>query len=103
MKVTEHYNKATEPLISFEIIPPKRGGAISKVFDTLDELNRFKPPFIDVTSHAAEAYYEELPNQAVKRHIKRKRPGTIGLCAAIKHRYNVDPVPHLICKGFTKE
>ncbi|MEX0773734.1 MAG: methylenetetrahydrofolate reductase [Balneolales bacterium] len=103
MKVTEHYKKATEPLISFEIIPPKRGGAIAKVFETLDELSRFKPPFIDVTSHAAEEYYEELPNQAVKRHVKRKRPGTIGLCAAIKHRYKVDPVPHLICKGFTKE
>ncbi|MEX0684851.1 MAG: methylenetetrahydrofolate reductase [Balneolales bacterium] len=103
MKVIEHYQKATEPLISFEIIPPKRGGAISKVFNTLDELIRFKPPFIDVTSHAAEAYYEELPDATIKRHVKRKRPGTIGLCAAIKHRYNVDPVPHLICKGFTKE
>ncbi|MEX0929069.1 MAG: methylenetetrahydrofolate reductase [Balneolales bacterium] len=103
MKVIEHYQKAKEPLISFEIIPPKRGGAISKVFDTLDELIRFKPPFIDVTSHAAEAYFEELPDGTTKRHTRRKRPGTIGLCAAIKHRYNVDPVPHLICKGFTKE
>ena len=88
MKVTEHYEKAREPLVSFEIIPPKRGASISKVFDILDELIRFKPPFIDVTSHAAEAYYEELPDSTVKRHIKRKRPGTIGLCAAIKHRYN---------------
>lgn len=103
MKVIEHYAKAKEPLISFEIIPPKRGGNISSVFQTLDELMRFNPPFIDVTSHAAEAYYEELPNGSVKRHIKRKRPGTIGLCAAIKHRYKVDPVPHMICKGFTKE
>lgn len=103
MKVIEHYEKATEPLISFEIIPPKRGSNISSVFNTLDQLIRFKPPFIDVTSHAAEAYYEELPDGTIKRHIKRKRPGTIGLCAAIKHRYKVDPVPHLICKGFTKE
>jgi methylenetetrahydrofolate reductase (NADPH) len=103
MKVTEHYDKAKDPLISFEIIPPKRGGSVSRVFETLDGLRKYRPPFIDVTSHAAEAYYEELADGAVKRRIRRKRPGTIGLCAAIKHRYNVDPVPHLICKGFTKE
>jgi len=103
MKVIEHYRKATDPLISFEIIPPKRGGSVSRVFETLDGLQKYRPPFIDVTSHAAEAYYEEFPDGSVKRHIRRKRPGTIGLCAAIKHRYNVDPVPHLICKGFTAE
>ncbi len=103
MKVIEHYNKADEPLISFEIIPPKRGGSIKKVFDSLDQVMKFNPPFIDVTYHTAESYYEELPDGTIKRHIKRKRPGTIGLCAAIKHKYDVDPVPHLICEGFTKE
>lgn len=103
MKVIDHYKRTSEPLISFEIIPPKRGGSIDDVFNTLDPLMRFSPPFIDVTYHAAEAYYEELPDGSIKRNILRKRPGTIGLCAAIKHRYNVDPVPHLICKGFTKD
>lgn len=103
MKVIEHYQKATEPLISFEIIPPKRGGSIKQVFDSLDQVMKYNPPFIDVTYHAAESYYEELTDGSIKRHIKRKRPGTIGLCAAIKHKYGVDPVPHLICEGFTKE
>lgn len=103
MKVTEHYDKATEPLISFEIIPPKRGTGVQSVFDALDQVIKFNPPFIDITSHAAEAEYIDLGNGTMKRRVKRKRPGTIGLCAAIKHRYNVDPVPHLICKGFTKE
>ncbi len=103
MKVIEHYNQAEAPLISFEIIPPKRGGSIKKVFDSLDQVMKFTPPFIDVTYHAAESYYEELSDGTIKRHIKRKRPGTIGLCAAIKHKYGVDPVPHLICEGFTKE
>lgn len=103
MKVTEHYDRATEPLISFEIIPPKRGGSIRQVFESLDQVQKFRPPFIDITSHAAEAEYIDLGNGTMKRRVKRKRPGTIGLCAAIKHRYNVDPVPHLICKGFTKE
>lgn len=103
MKVIEHYKKSTDPLISFEIIPPKRGASIKKVFDALDKVMKFHPPFIDITSHAAEAYYDELPDGTIKKHVKRKRPGTIGLSAAIKHRYNVDPVPHIICKGFTKE
>jgi methylenetetrahydrofolate reductase (NADPH) len=103
MKVTEHYDRASEPLISFEIIPPKRGASVQSVFDALDQVQKFRPPFIDITSHAAEAEYIDLGNGTMKRRVKRKRPGTIGLCAAIKHRYNVDPVPHLICKGFTKE
>ena len=103
MKVIEFYEKSTEPLISFEIIPPRRGSSIKTVFDALDQVMAFNPPFIDITSHAAEAYYEELEDGSIKRHVKRKRPGTIGLSAAIKHRYQVEPVPHIICKGFTKE
>lgn len=103
MKVVEHYSRAEEPLISFEIIPPKRGGSVKKVFDLLDQVMKYDPPFIDVTYHAAESHYEELSDGTIKRHIKRKRPGTIGLCAAIMHKYGVDPVPHLICEGFTKE
>ncbi len=104
MKVIEHYDKATEPLISFEIIPPKRGGAVQSVFESLDKVvEKVKPPFIDVTYHAAEAHIEEQKDGTLKRVIRRKRPGTIGLCAAILHRYDIDPVPHLICEGFTKE
>ncbi|MEX2455702.1 MAG: methylenetetrahydrofolate reductase [Balneolaceae bacterium] len=104
MKVIEHYEKATEPLISFEIIPPKRGGAVQSVFQSLDRVvEKVKPPFIDVTYHAAEAHVEEQKDGTLKRVIRRKRPGTIGLCAAILHRYDIDPVPHLICEGFTKE
>lgn len=103
MKVTEHYEQASGPLISFEIIPPKRGGSIKEVFDSIEKLLSVHPPFIDVTYHAAESYLEELPDGTVKRHIKRKRPGTIGLCAAILHRFKIDPVPHLICEGFSKE
>lgn len=103
MKVIDHYNGAKEPLISFEIIPPKRGGSVQEVFETLDQIMKYNPPFIDVTYHAAESYYEERTDGTIRRHITRKRPGTIGLCAAIMHKYGVDPVPHLICEGFTKE
>ncbi|MCC5942496.1 MAG: methylenetetrahydrofolate reductase [Balneolaceae bacterium] len=104
MKVIEHYDKATEPLISFEIIPPKRGGSVQSIFESLDKVvEKVQPPFIDVTYHAAEAYVEEQADGTLKRVIRRKRPGTIGLCAAILHRYGIDPVPHLICEGFTRE
>ena len=74
MKVIEHYTRADEPLISFEIIPPKRGGSIKEVFDSLDQVMKYNPPFIDVTYHAAESYYEEMSDGSIKRHIKRKRP-----------------------------
>ena len=104
MKVTEHYDRATEPLISFEIIPPKRGGSIKTLFDALDKVvSTVKPPFIDVTYHAPEVQVEEQPDGSLKKVVRRKRPGTIGLCAAILHRYGIDPVPHLLCTGFSRE
>ncbi|GJQ64729.1 MAG: methylenetetrahydrofolate reductase [Melioribacteraceae bacterium] len=103
MKVIEHIEKATEPLISFEIIPPKRGGHVKDLLAVLEDISVYKPPFIDITSHAAEAIYEEKPDGGYQMKIKRKRPGTLGLCALIQNKYNIDAVPHVICRGFTKE
>ena len=102
MKVIEHLEKAKEPLISFELIPPKRGGDITNVLDVLDGIIKFKPPFIDITSHSAEVIYEETP-EGIKKKVKRKRPGTLGICALIQNKYNVDAVPHILVKGFTRE
>ena len=103
MYITEHLRQSNEPLVSFEIIPPKRGGSIQQIFDAIELLQPYRPPFIDVTSHAAQSYLEEQEDGSYRRKIRRKRPGTIGLCAAILNRYGIDPVPHLLCKGFTKE
>src|SRR4051794_7349895 len=103
MKVVDLLARASTPPISYEIIPPVRGGAVQDVLNTVEQLMPFEPPFIDVTSHAAEVYYEELPNGMLRRHVKRKRPGTIGLCAAIQSRFRVEAVPHLLCNGFTRE
>lgn len=103
MRVTEHLYKANETLISFEIIPPKRGGDIKQLLGVLEDLVKFNPPFIDITSHAAEVLYEETPDGGFNMKIKRKRPGTLGICALIQNKYSIDAVPHVICNGFTKE
>ncbi len=103
MKVIEHLAKATSPFISFEIIPPKRGGQVQELLTVLDELVKYNPPFIDITSHAAEVIYEETPQGSIQMRVKRKRPGTLGICALIQNKYNIDAVPHVICNGFTKE
>ena len=102
MKVIEHLERAKSPLISFEIVPLPRGGDIRLLFNIIDELIKFRPPFIDVTSHAAEVYYEETKD-GIKKKTKRKKPGTIGISVAIKNKYNIDTVPHILCTGFTRE
>ena len=102
MKVTEHLEKATEPLISFELIPPKRGGDIKSLLSVIDDISKYRPPFIDITSHSAEVNYEETA-KGIQKKIKRKRPGTLGICALIQNKYNIDAVPHVLAKGFTRE
>jgi len=103
MKVIEFFEKANHTLFSYEIIPPERGGSIDRIFSLVEQLLPFEPPFIDLTSRSAEIFYEDGKDGTVKRIIKRKRPGTIGLSAAIKNRFNVETVPHILCRGFSKE
>jgi methylenetetrahydrofolate reductase (NADPH) len=102
VKVVEHLANATRPLVSVEIIPPRRGGDVQRIYDAVSSIMPFDPPFIDITSHAAEAVWDELPDGTWRRRVTRKAPGTFGLCAAIKHRFHVDPVPHVLCNGFTR-
>ncbi len=102
MKVTEHLNRAEKPLISFEIIPPLRGGNVGGLLRLIEDLARYEPPFIDITSHGSQVSYEET-DTGIQRKVKRKRPGTIGVCALIQNKYNIDAVPHVLCVGFTRE
>ena len=104
MKVTEHIKNAKEnPLFSFEILPPLKGQHIQSIFDNIDPLMEFNPPFIDVTYHREEYVYTEMENGLLQKKVVRKRPGTVGICAAIQNRYRVDAIPHILCGGFTKE
>ncbi|NQY07017.1 MAG: methylenetetrahydrofolate reductase [NAD(P)H] [Flavobacteriaceae bacterium] len=103
MKVTEHLENSKKTIFSFEILPPLKGQNIQSIFDNIDSLMEFKPPFIDVTYHREEYVYKELDNGLLKKQVVKKRPGTVGICAAIQNKYHVDAVPHILCGGFTKE
>ena len=104
MKVTKHIEKAKgNTLFSFEIIPPQKGKSIQEFYDNIDPLMEFNPPFIDVTTSREEFVYIDKGNGLLDKKLTRMRPGTLGICASIKHKYNVDTIPHVLCGGFTKE
>ena len=104
MKVTEHIKKANgRTQFSFEILPPLKGQHIQSIFDNIDPLMEFNPPFIDVTYHREEYVFKEQENGLLKKQVVRKRPGTVGICAAIQNKYKVDAIPHILCGGFTVE
>jgi len=104
MKVTKHIENAKgNTLFSFEIIPPQKGKSINELYDNIDPLMEFNPPFIDVTTSREEFVYIDKGNGLLDKKLTRMRPGTLGICASIKHKYNVDTIPHVLCGGFTKE
>ena len=104
MKVTEHIKRAEgKTLFSFEIIPPQKGQNIQKLYDNIDPLMEFRPPFIDVTTSREEHVYIEKPGGLLQKKVTRMRPGTVGICASLMHKYQVDTVPHVLCGGFTRE
>ena len=103
MKVIEHLNHGGDHTpISFEILPPVKGKSIQSIHRILDQLMEFNPPFINVTYHRAEYKYKLRNNGLYEKVYVRKRPGTVGICAAIRYKYGVDAVPHLVCGGFSR-
>lgn len=104
MKVIDHITRASgKTLFSIEILPPLKGENIKMLYDNLDPLMEFKPPFIDVTYHREEYVYKKKEGGLLEKRSTRKRPGTVGICAALQNHYQVDTVPHIICGGFSKE
>lgn len=103
-KVIEHLSKTTDkPIFSIEIIPPVKGSNINDLMKSIEPMMELKPPFIDVTYHREEYIYKQLPDGQVKEIKVHKRPGTVGICASIMNRFNIDPVPHVLCGGFSKD
>jgi methylenetetrahydrofolate reductase (NADPH) len=103
MKVTDHISNTSKTLFSMEILPPLKGGSINSIYNLIDPLMEFKPPFIDVTYHREEYVYKKREGGYLEKISIRKRPGTVGICAAIINKYKTDAVPHIICGGFTRE
>ena len=103
MKITDLISKNPKTAFSFEILPPLKGNSIEKVYNIIDKLIEFDPQYINITTHHSEYLYKDMPDGSVKKINIRKRPGSVAIAAAIQHKYNVVAIPHMICKGFTKE
>lgn len=103
MKLTEKLKQSKGSLFSIEILPPLKGKSIQSIYDSIDPLMEFKPAFVDVTYHREEYVYKKRDGGYLEKVSIRKRPGTVGICAAIMNKYNVEAVPHIICGGFTRE
>lgn len=103
MSVLEYNPRKDKPVFSFEILPPLKGNSVQKVFRIIDKLKEFDPSYINITSHHSEYVYKEQPDGSLRRVSVRKRPGTVAIAAAIQNKYGIAAVPHIICKGFSKE
>lgn len=103
MKITDILSGLNKTGVSFEILPPLKGQKLQDIFDNLDPLMEFDPKFIDVTYHREETVYKRLESGLLQEKVVRKRPGTVGICAAIMNKYGVEAVPHVLCGGFSKE
>ncbi len=103
MKVIEHIEKARGPLFSYEIVPPPRGRSVRDLVEIVEALAPLNPPWIDVTAHASNAYYQENPDGTIAKRTYKKRPGTMGICGIIQNRFRIDTVAHILCLGFTRE
>ncbi len=103
-KVTEHLKSNNgKPIFSIEIIPPTKGSNLNDLLNAIEPMMELKPPFIDVTFHREEYFTKQLPDGTSKEIRTRKRPGTVGICSSIMHKFKIDPVPHVLCGGFTKD
>jgi methylenetetrahydrofolate reductase (NADPH) len=103
MRVIEHINNSKRTAFSFEILPPLKGNNIQKVYSVIDKLREFEPAYINITSHHSEYFYKTLPDGQIQKTNIRKRPGSVAIASAIQNKYGITAVPHIICKGFSKD
>lgn len=103
MNIAEKLNNSDHPLFTFELLPPLKGRGIDAIYDTIDNLLEFNPSYINITSHAADIVYKNMPDGSISKMVVRKRPGSVATAAAIKYKYNIEVVPHIICSGLNRE
>lgn len=102
-KVIDLINESEHTAFSFEILPPLRGNSIQKVYNVIDKLREFDPKYINITAHHSEYIYKSMPDGSFQKVNVRKRPGSVAIASAIQNKYGIPAVPHIICKGFTKD
>lgn len=103
MSIVSLLKNNSKTAFSFEILPPLKGNSFVKVCNTIDKLKDFDPKYINITTHHSETVYRETADGLLRKTQVRKRPGTVAIAAAIRNRYGITAVPHIICKGFSKE
>ena len=96
MNIAEKLNNSDHPLFTFELLPPLKGRGIDAIYDTIDNLLEFNPSYINITSHAADIVYKNMPDGSISKMVVRKRPGSVATAAAIKYKYNIEVVPHYL-------
>ena len=103
MSVSEILQKTDKTLFSFEVLPPLRGKSIDQIYKTVDKLMPFHPAFIEITTHRSDFVYKEVAPGQFKRVEERVRPGTVAIAYAIKQKYGLPVVPHMICSGYSQQ
>lgn len=102
-KIIDILKNTKKTLFSFELLPPLKGKSIESIYQTIDPLMEFNPLYVNVTYHQEEVVYKKRKDQLLEKSVVRKRPGTVAISAAIKYKYKVKVIPHIICGGFTRE
>lgn len=100
--VAEFLSSSHPTAFSFEVLPPLRGKGIEQVYKTIDKLVEFNPAYINITTHRNEVIYKEVSAGVFQRTNERMRPGTVAIAAALKGRYGIPTVPHVICSGYSR-
>lgn len=102
-RVIDHIKSSKSTAFSFEILPPLKGNSIYRIYEIIDKLIEFDPKYINITSHHSEFIEKTEPDGTIRKVNIRRRPGSVAVASAIQNKYLITAVPHVICKGFSKE
>lgn len=103
MSVASFLKSSHPTAFSFEVLPPVRGKSIDNIFSNIDRLMAFNPAYINITTHRTEVVYQQIENGMFRCFSEIKRPGTVAIAAALKGRYGIPTVPHIICGGYSRQ